>query len=59
MYAYTQEGQKSKIYPIYFVSLQMPGDELDINLEPNKSRVLLKNQVWYNYIFFPVQEPIL
>lgn len=45
MYVYAQEGQKSKVYPIYFVSLQMPGDELDINLEPNKSRVLLKNQV--------------
>lgn len=45
LYAYAQEGQKTKLYPIYLVSLQLPGEDVDVNLEPNKTKVLLKHQV--------------
>ena len=36
---------KTTMYPMYIVSLQLPGDEIDVNLEPNKTQVLMKRQV--------------
>jgi len=36
---------KTTMYPMYIVSLQFPGDEIDVNLEPNKTKVLMKRQV--------------
>ena len=38
-------SSKTTLYPIYIVSLQFPGDEIDVNLEPNKTQVLMKRQV--------------
>ncbi|KAK3752397.1 hypothetical protein QZH41_008599 [Actinostola sp. cb2023] len=35
---YSQAGQK---YPVMFLSIKVPPDGVDVNLEPNKTRVLL------------------
>jgi len=32
-------------YPVAFIHLTVPPAEVDVNLEPNKTRVLLHNQV--------------
>jgi len=32
-------------YPIAFIHLTVPPSNVDVNLEPNKTRVLLHNQV--------------
>jgi len=32
-------------YPIAFIHLTVPPADIDVNLEPNKTRVLLHNQV--------------
>ncbi|XP_046453620.1 PMS1 protein homolog 1-like isoform X3 [Daphnia pulex] len=45
LYGFIRDGdQKSAVYPIFIVSLQFPGDEVDVNVEPNKTKVLLKRQ---------------
>lgn len=44
LYSYALEGQKTPMYPIYLASLQLPANELDVNLEPNKTKVLMKRQ---------------
>ena len=36
---------KTTLYPMYIISLQFPGDEIDVNLEPNKTQILMKRQV--------------
>ena len=43
LYSHVLEGQKSSVYPVYLVSLQLPSDEVDVNLEPNKNKVLMKH----------------
>ncbi|KAI9553876.1 putative MLH2 [Daphnia sinensis] len=45
LYAFNRDtNQKSTLYPIFIVSLHFPGDEVDVNVEPNKSKVLMKRQ---------------
>ena len=52
LYGFVRNGnQKSAaIYPICIVSLQFPGDEVDVNVEPNKTKVLMKRQVSFFYL---------
>lgn len=46
LYGFVQDpNQKSTLYPIFIISLQFPGDEVDVNVEPNKSQVLMKRHV--------------
>lgn len=46
LYGFVQDSsEKAKLYPIFVVSLKFSGDEVDVNLEPNKSQVLMKRQV--------------
>ncbi len=46
LYGFIRDAdQKSTVYPIFIVSLQFPGDEVDVNVEPNKTKVLMKRQV--------------
>ena len=47
LYAFVQaeNNHKSTLYPIYMISLQFPSDEIDVNLEPDKTKVLVKRQV--------------
>ncbi|XP_057375180.1 PMS1 protein homolog 1-like isoform X2 [Daphnia carinata] len=45
LYAFNRDdNQKSTLYPIFIVSLHFPGDEVDVNVEPNKTKVLMKRQ---------------
>lgn len=41
-------------YPMYIIILTVPANTIDINLEPNKSRVLLqhmvRNNIWLQYM---------
>jgi DNA mismatch repair ATPase MutL len=53
LYDFNRDGnQKSTaVYPIFVVSLQFPGDEVDVNVEPNKTKVLMKRQVRLHLTF--------
>ena len=47
LYGFAQNPtNKSTLYPIYIVSLQFPGNQVDVNLEPNKTQVLMTRQVY-------------
>ena len=38
-------------YPVAFLHLTVPPADVDVNLEPNKSRVLLHNKVTYYLLY--------
>ena len=40
---------KSTLYPIFIVSLRFAGKEVDVNLKPNKSEVLMEREVRLQY----------
>jgi DNA mismatch repair protein, C-terminal domain len=33
-------------YPVAFLHLVLPPSAIDVNVEPNKTRIMLHNQVW-------------
>ena len=47
LYSYIQaeNSNKTTMYPVYIISLQFAGNEIDVNLEPDKSQVLMTRQV--------------
>ena len=45
LYGFVQDANQKSLYPVFIVSLQFPGDEVDVNVEPNKSKVLIKRPV--------------
>ena len=47
LYSYIQaeNSTKTTMYPVYIISLQFAGNEIDVNLEPDKSQVLMTRQV--------------
>ena len=48
IYANTHPNSgKGMLFPIYIMSFHFPGPEVDVNLEPNKSRVFIKRQVLF------------
>lgn len=60
LYGFVQDAnQKSTMYPIFIVSLQFPGHEVDVNLEPNKSQVLMKRHVNNIFIFMASHSQVL
>jgi DNA mismatch repair ATPase MutL len=47
LYSYIQgeNNHKTTLYPVYMISLQFAGNEVDVNMEPDKSQVLMTRQV--------------